>query len=195
MRPLWSVIVPETMTGTRSPSSSKSTSGRPRPRRRPPHRGPGDQPVHQAQVGGLDDVQHLVDAPDELAVLETERAHDRAVGPVHGGALGERPQLLGQGDVRGEALALELTEATIVADPERVAIVAERLRELGVQLAIDDFGTGYSSLGYLARLPANSLKIDYSFIIAMLADPNAMTLGTTLVIFVLGAAFEEARIT
>jgi len=42
--------------------------------------------------------------------------------------------------------------------------IAERARQLGVRITIDDFGTGYSSLSYLKRFPADSIKIDRSFI-------------------------------
>ena len=45
-----------------------------------------------------------------------------------------------------------------------------RLKTLGVQLAIDDFGTGYSSLTYLKQLPADSIKIDQSFIQPLVED-------------------------
>ncbi len=63
-------------------------------------------------------------------------------------------------------LRLEVTETSIMAAPEQAV---QRMRELkehlpGVTISIDDFGTGYSSLSYLSKLPADSLKIDLSFV-------------------------------
>ncbi len=69
-----------------------------------------------------------------------------------------------------QALVLELTEGTIMADPNRALAVLDRLSEMGVRLAIDDFGVGYSSLGYLKRLPVDEIKIDKSFVLGMTHD-------------------------
>jgi len=73
-----------------------------------------------------------------------------------------------------ERLELELTETFVLRDIEESARRMKRIRDLGVSIAIDDFGTGYSSLSYLRRLPANSLKIDKSFL-RELAGPDGCT--------------------
>jgi EAL domain-containing protein (putative c-di-GMP-specific phosphodiesterase class I) len=73
-------------------------------------------------------------------------------------------ELLAQGQVQPHRLMMEITESAVMANPERAAVVLERLREIGVELSIDDFGTGYSSLTYLRTLPARELKIDRSFV-------------------------------
>jgi EAL domain-containing protein (putative c-di-GMP-specific phosphodiesterase class I) len=71
--------------------------------------------------------------------------------------------LSGRG-VAAKWLELEITEGTILADPERARAVLTRLHAMGVRLAVDDFGTGYSSLMYLKELPVDAVKIDRSFI-------------------------------
>jgi diguanylate cyclase (GGDEF)-like protein len=65
------------------------------------------------------------------------------------------------------SLQLEITESSIMSDPDRAATVLRSLDDLGVRLAIDDFGTGYSSLAYLQRLPVAEIKIDQSFVYGM----------------------------
>jgi diguanylate cyclase (GGDEF)-like protein/PAS domain S-box-containing protein len=76
---------------------------------------------------------------------------------------------------------LEITESLIMENIQTNIEKLILLRKLGVQVAIDDFGTGYSSLSYLARLPVETLKIDRSFIITMLEDPNTTTLVQTMI--------------
>ena len=61
-------------------------------------------------------------------------------------------------------LRIEVTESTLLGDPDAVAAILERLREAHVEAALDDFGTGYSSLGYVQRFPLKMIKIDRSFV-------------------------------
>lgn len=80
--------------------------------------------------------------------------------------------LLKKWDVSPARLTAEITEGTLMADPDRAMAVVTRLSEMGLPLSIDDFGTGYSSLSYLKRLPVREIKIDRSFVTDMLSDDN-----------------------
>jgi diguanylate cyclase (GGDEF)-like protein len=74
--------------------------------------------------------------------------------------------------VRPGQLTLEVTEGATMKDPTSSLAALERLRGAGVRISIDDFGTGYSSLAYLKKLPVSELKIDKSFVIKMVEDPD-----------------------
>ena len=76
---------------------------------------------------------------------------------------------------------LEITESLLMEDVDSNIAKLGAIRDMGMTIYIDDFGTGYSSLGYLARLPVQSLKIDRSFVITMLEDPNTMSLVSTII--------------
>ena len=94
---------------------------------------------------------------------------------------GHIERLLQKYPVPPHLLEVEITESTLIGDPERALNVIHRIHSLGVRFAIDDFGTGYSSLGYLKRLPIDTLKIDRSFIRDMLTDEqDAVIVRSTL---------------
>lgn len=72
--------------------------------------------------------------------------------------------LLHEFDVPATSLALEITEAVAMANPEDAANKIHQLQQQNINFAIDDFGTGYSSLSYLKRFKVKKIKIDQSFI-------------------------------
>ncbi|KAB2922797.1 MAG: EAL domain-containing protein [Dechloromonas sp.] len=76
------------------------------------------------------------------------------------------------------SLVLEITESVLMAHASESIDLLRDLRSLGIQLSIDDFGTGYSSLAYLKHLPANTLKIDRSFIQDIPDDEDAVAIVT-----------------
>ena len=80
--------------------------------------------------------------------------------------------LLAKWAVPAGSLTLEITENAIMFDPERALKILVRLHDMGIHLSIDDFGTGYSSLVYLKKLPVSQIKVDCSFVMNMIQDPD-----------------------
>jgi EAL domain-containing protein (putative c-di-GMP-specific phosphodiesterase class I) len=78
--------------------------------------------------------------------------------------------MLREYDVPPDMLSFELTESSVMTDPDRMQPVLLRLHDLGTGLSIDDFGTGYSSLSQLRRLPVDEVKIDKEFVFTMGTD-------------------------
>jgi len=87
-----------------------------------------------------------------------------------------------------ELLELEITESSVMENPQEAILILERLGRMGVTLAIDDFGTGYSSLAYLKLFPIDHLKIDRSFVADIETDLNdrAIAFGTIALAHSLG---------
>ena len=101
--------------------------------------------------------------------------------------------------VPSRSLCLEVTEHAVVQDMELVIGVLEELRDTGIHIAIDDFGTGYSSMTQLKRLPADTLKIDQTFVAGLGSDERdeaivqaTVALATNLGMDLVGEGVETA---
>ncbi|WP_203309851.1 MULTISPECIES: EAL domain-containing protein [Sphingomonas] len=73
----------------------------------------------------------------------------------------EACRLVGASDAK---LGFEITETSVIRDPESAIANLQRFADFGITIAIDDYGAGLSSLAYLKQLPARELKIDKLFV-------------------------------
>ena len=84
-------------------------------------------------------------------------------------------------EISPTSLELEITETTLMENPERTIKLLDQLYGLGLHLAIDDFGTGYSSLSALQQFPISTLKIDQSFVRNIVTNPDDATIVDTII--------------
>ncbi|MFC7050775.1 putative bifunctional diguanylate cyclase/phosphodiesterase [Emcibacter nanhaiensis] len=103
-----------------------------------------------------------------------------------------------QSGLQGDRLKLEITESALMDNSDLARDILLDLKSLNISLAIDDFGTGYSSLSYLNRFPADTLKIDRSFISQMNNSEDSLkivhiitNLATTLGMDLVAEGIEE----
>src|SRR3546814_11826147 len=67
----------------------------------------------------------------------------------------------------GAKIGFEITETSVIRDPDTAIGHLRRFAEIGIPIAIDDYGAGLSSLAYLKQLPARELKIDKMFVLQL----------------------------
>lgn len=84
-------------------------------------------------------------------------------------------------EMNPEELELEITESVLIDDLSSVFAKMDELRDFGVKISIDDFGTGFSSLSYLKDLPADTLKIDKSFIDTIISDYSTKIIVSSII--------------
>ncbi len=89
-----------------------------------------------------------------------------------------------------EWIELEITESSILVDPQKVIALLSELRKKGFHVSIDDFGTGYSSMSYLKNLPIDKLKIDLSFVRNLPNEPKNQTIVKAIIALAKGLDME-----
>lgn len=90
-------------------------------------------------------------------------------------------EIVSQSQIRPGRLELELTEQTIMVDPERSAQILTRLKEIGVVAAIDNFGTSGFSLSHFKQFPVRTLKIDPKFLRDTENNPGKPSLVSAII--------------
>ena len=87
--------------------------------------------------------------------------------------LPEMYAILEDSNVPPDAITLEVTEESFMADPDRAHAVITEAHFRGLRISIDDFGTGFSSLSYLRDLPIHEIKLDRSLVVPCLTDQRS----------------------
>jgi diguanylate cyclase (GGDEF)-like protein/PAS domain S-box-containing protein len=150
----------------------------------------------------------------DTACCQAQRWATSAVGPVPvavnvsgrslaaGTLLSRVTEALKQSGLAPGLLELEITESAAIPQDSDALSVLQQIRDLGVRIAIDDFGTGYSVLSRLHGFPVDTIKIDLSFVRAIVsADQKApivdamiaMGLGLGLTVVAEGVETEVQR--
>jgi diguanylate cyclase (GGDEF)-like protein/PAS domain S-box-containing protein len=99
----------------------------------------------------------------------------------HPDFVGQVREVLGRTGADPRKLKLELTESSLVTEPEATVEKMKALKAVGISFSLDDFGTGFSSLSYLRRLPLDQLKIDRSFVCDVVTDTNAAVIMRSII--------------
>lgn len=81
-----------------------------------------------------------------------------------------------ENQIEANRIIFELTESASLSNIEATKTIVSKIRKLGCEFSIDDFGTGFSTFTYLKQLPAQSVKIDGSFVVDLASNPVDLAL-------------------
>lgn len=84
-------------------------------------------------------------------------------------------------DTDPRRIEIEITENAFIEEAENITNVITDLKNAGIAISIDDFGTGYSSLHHLRILPFDKIKIDQSFVKAMVTDVESRMIVKSII--------------
>jgi EAL domain-containing protein (putative c-di-GMP-specific phosphodiesterase class I) len=88
---------------------------------------------------------------------------------------------LAQHGIAGASIELEFTEGLLMSNDQVVTDELRQLRAAGIHIALDDFGTGFANFSYITHLPADIIKIDKSFIMAIGNDERVAVVVQAIV--------------
>lgn len=79
-------------------------------------------------------------------------------------------ELMDANGIDPSLIEVEITETVLIRREEDAAVALGKLKALGLTIALDDFGTGYSALSHLRQFPVDVIKIDRSFVDALVDE-------------------------
>lgn len=151
---------------------------------------PGDFIEHAEETGLIHDIGNWVleAACLQAALWNKDLDHPVAMAVNLSAIQFENPDLPGyiadvlqRTGLKPELLHVEITETTVMKQPEQTENLLREISALGVKISIDDFGAGYSSLSYLMRFTANKLKIDRAFTQQLTERRNDQIIPTAII--------------
>lgn len=98
--------------------------------------------------------------------------------------------ILEETNMKPNRLELEITEANALSNLEYTVKTIDKLENIGVSFSLDDFGTGYSSMNYLKSLPVHNVKIDKSFLDAIVGNSHEQKIVETIISLAQSLNFE-----
>lgn len=101
-------------------------------------------------------------------------------------------EALKSNNVAAERIIFELTESASLSNIGETKKIISQIGELGCEFSIDDFGTGFSTFDYLKQIPAQSVKIDGSFIVDLAT--NTVDLALVKAIYEVASALDKKTV-